>query len=139
MLRPQPPQVFSIRGLRLYLPKLEPCVAQSFRSPAVPPSLSMGECGAAGSASGHTACPVCPTICQSLGLAALLRVPSAPPTGLDKCFFFISLVVGLPCGSIFCQFWLVFVFKSLLFFRLCEEAQCVYLHLHLGQKSFSSF
>ena len=29
-----------------------------------------------------------------------------------------------------------FVFKLLLsFFWLCEEAQCVYLHLHLGQKS----
>ena len=30
--------------------------------------------------------------------------PSAPPTGLDECFFFISLVVGLPYSSIFCQF-----------------------------------
>ena len=36
----------------------------------------------------------------------------------------------------FCQFWLVFVFKLLLsFFWLCEEAQCVYLCLHLGWKS----
>ena len=57
---------------------------------------------------------------------------SAPPTGLEECFFFISLVVGLLCGSIFCQFWLVFVFKLFLsFFWLCEEAQCVYLRLHL--------
>ena len=31
---------------------------------------------------------------------------SAPPTGLHECFFFISLVVGLPCSSLFCQFWL---------------------------------
>ena len=64
------------------------------------------------------------------------RLPvSAPPTCLDECFFFIFLVVGLPCSSIFCQFWLVFVFKLLLsFFWLCEEAQCVYLCLHLGQK-----
>ena len=29
---------------------------------------------------------------------------SAPPTGLNECFFFISLVVGLPYSSIFCQF-----------------------------------
>ena len=29
---------------------------------------------------------------------------------LGKCFFFFSLVVGLPHGSIFCQFCLVFVF-----------------------------
>ena len=36
---------------------------------------------------------------------------SAPPTGLDECFFFISLVVGLPFGSVFCQFWL-FLFLS---------------------------
>ena len=34
----------------------------------------------------------------------------------------------------FCQFRLFFVFK-LLFFWLCEEAQCVYLRLHLGWKS----
>ena len=60
---------------------------------------------------------------------------SAPPTGLGEYFFFISLVVGLPYSSIFCQFWLFFVFKLLLsFFWLCEEAQCVYLRLHLGRK-----
>ena len=58
---------------------------------------------------------------------------SAPPTGLDECFFFISLFVGLPYSLIFCQFWLFFVFKLLLsLFWLCEEAQCVYLRLHLG-------
>ena len=64
------------------------------------------------------------------------RLPvSAPLTSLDECFFFISLVVGLPYSSIFCQFWLFFVFKLLLsFFWLCEEAQCVYLCLHLGRK-----
>ena len=62
------------------------------------------------------------------------RLPvSAPPTGLDTGFFFISLVVRLPYSSIFCQFWLFFVFE-LLFFWLCEEAQCVYLCLHLGQR-----
>ena len=64
---------------------------------------------------------------------------SAPPTGLDECFF-ISLVVGLPYSSIFCQFLLFFVFKLLLsFFWLCEEAQCVYLCLHLGWKSIFIF
>ena len=40
------------------------------------------------------------------------RVPvSAPPTGMDECFFFISLVFRLPYSSIFWQFWLCFVFK----------------------------
>ena len=60
---------------------------------------------------------------------------SAPPTSMDECFFFISLVVRLPYSSIFCQFWLFFVFKLLSFLWLCEEAQCAYLHLHLGRKS----
>ena len=66
-----------------------------------------------------------------------LQLPgSTPPTSLDEYFFFISLVVGLPCSSVSCQFWLFFVFKLLLsFFWLCEEAQCVYLYLHLGRKS----
>ena len=69
--------------------------------------------------------------------SSLPQLPvSVPPTGLGECFFFISLVVGLPYSSIFCQFWLFFVFKLLLsFFWLCEEAQCVYLCLHLGQES----
>ena len=35
-------------------------------------------------------------------------------------FIFYVLAVGLPCRSIFCQFW------------LCEEAQCVYLRRRLG-------
>ena len=67
------------------------------------------------------------------------RLPvSAPPTGLDECFFFRSLVVGLPCSLIFLSVLVVFVFKLLLsFFWLCEEAQCVYIHLHLGWKSCS--
>ena len=43
-------------------------------------------------------------------LSARLPV-SAPPTGLDECVFFISLVVRLPYSLIFCQFWLFFVFK----------------------------
>ena len=75
----------------------------------------------AGSMSHHLAVPQLPI--------------SASPTSLDECFFFISLVVGLPYSSIFCQFWVFFVFKLLLsFFWLCEEAQCVYLRLHLGWK-----
>ena len=37
---------------------------------------------------------------------------SAPlPTCQDECFFFNSLVVGLPYSLIFWQFWLFFVFK----------------------------
>ena len=42
-------------------------------------------------------------------------------------FLFYLLGVGLPCRLIFCQLW------------LCEEAQCVYLHLHLGSPTFLGF
>ena len=54
--------------------------------------------------------PVCqPLLCC---LFSLPQVPiSVPPTRLDECFFFNSLVVRLPCSSIFWQFWLSFVFK----------------------------
>ena len=56
--------------------------------------------------------PQAPPAAASLGppATALPRVLSGPPTGLDECVFFNSLVVGLPYSSIFCQFWLVFVF-----------------------------
>ena len=60
-------------------------------------SLSVHECGAAGSASGLTAGPFVPHS-ASLGPAAATRVlstpvpVSAPPTGPDECLFCISLV-----------------------------------------------
>ena len=86
--------MFSIRGLRLYFPTLEPWVTRLLRSPPFIPvylctnvglqgatrrsacpvlchsesgplNLSVHECGAAGSASGQTACPVGPTLRQS--------------------------------------------------------------------------
>ena len=46
----QPPQLFSVRGLRLYFPKLEPWVAWSVSPLVVPPGLSARECGTAQSA-----------------------------------------------------------------------------------------
>ena len=126
-----------------------------FCSPGVPLGLSMCECGATGSASHHLvgsascslACPI-PQSATLLGLPAATlprvlsaRLPiSAPPTGMDECFFFISLVVGFPYSSIFYPFWLFFVFKlPLSFFWLFREAQCVYLRLHLGWKLTLSF
>ena len=89
-----------------------------------PLSLSVHECGATGSSSGQTACPFRPTLRQSRsrhGHASPLR-PGARlrPSYQSGCMFlFYLLGVGLPCRSIFCQFW------------LCEEAQCVYLRRHL--------
>ena len=61
----------------------------------------------------------------SLGPATAMRVLStlvpisAPPTGLDVCFFFIYLVLDFLAVRFFVS-W------------LCEEAQCVYLRRHLG-------
>ena len=116
----QPPRAFSIKGLRLYFPALEPWVTQSASLPAFCLSLSVRKCGASGCYP-----PLClprspplwvrPSrfICANVGPQGLLvvrlpalfvphstslspatatRVLSAPPTGLDECLFFISLV-----------------------------------------------
>ena len=62
-------------------------------------SVYLRKHGATRSASGQTACPVGPTLRQSQsrhGHAGPLRpgLPnSTPPTGLDECLFFISLVL----------------------------------------------
>ena len=76
-----------------------------------------------------------PLPCYRSSLPALCV--STPLASLDECFF-NSLVVGLPCRSIFWQFWQFFVFvffffNLLLSFWLCEEAKCISLCLHLGQ------
>ena len=127
-----PTGVFN-QWLRLYFPTLEIWVVRS-----VTPSTS---CCLAASCSFAHPTPQSTTLLGPLAtalpwvLSAQLCV-SVPPTSLDECFFFISLVVRLLCSSIFCQFWVCFVFKLLLFFFwLCEEAQFVYLRLHLGQNS----
>ena len=56
-----------------------------------------------------------------------LAAISAPPTGLDECFFFNSLVVGLPYSSVFCQFWLFFVFKCVFVLHLVVQGGTVCL------------
>ena len=113
---------FSVRGLRLYFPELVPWVVGLSRSPVVPPVYLHVNVGP----------PVLqPPCCLESSLPGCL----SPPLLLSGCFFFISLVVGLPYSSIFCQFCLFFVFKLLSsFFWLCEEAPCVYICLHLGRK-----
>ena len=105
------------------LPTALPAPFSATLSPAL--SVYLRECGAAGSASGRTACPVHPTLRQSRSRhshASPLR-PGAHlrPSYRSGCMFlFYFLGVGPPCRSILCQFW------------LCEEAQCVYLCHHLG-------
>ena len=97
---------FSQRFCGLISLSWSPGLRGLFRSPNIPPDLSMRECGATGSASCRTACPVCPTIRHISGSGCSNAIPRprpplcAPPTGLDECFFSTSLVVGLPCGSI---------------------------------------
>ena len=90
-----------------------------------PLGLAVRECRAAGSASGQTACPFRPTLRQSRShhshASPLCPGACLCPSYRSGCMFlFYLLGVGLPCRSIFCQFW------------LCEEAQCVYLRRHLG-------
>ena len=110
---PTPTGAFNQRFEALF-----PCAGALGYSVCFAPRLSVHACGAAGSASGQTACPVRPTLRQSRSCM----------------FIFYLLGVGLPCRLIFCQFWLFFVFKLLSFFWLCKEAQCVYLCLHLSDK-----
>ena len=111
--------------MRLYFPALEPWVTPSALLPAVRPGLSVCECGAAGSASGQTACPVPRTLRQSRSrhgnVSPLHPGASLHPSYWSGCMFlFYLLGVRLPCRLIFCQL------------LLYEEAQCVYLRRHLG-------
>ena len=119
----QPSRVFSIRGLRLYFPELEPWVAWGAAVRLVYLCANVGPWGA----THRSACPalrhsesalpvyVCANVgpqgllvlglpgpfvphSASLGPATVTRVfstpvpVSAPPTSLDECLFFISLV-----------------------------------------------
>ena len=98
LLLPQPPRVFSIRGLRLYFCVLEPWVMRSASLPTVRPGLSVHECNVEGSARGQTACPIRPTLRQSRsrqGNASPLHPGCLSPPLLlvwMNVHFFISLV-----------------------------------------------
>ena len=114
---------FNQCGLRLYFHVLEPWVVWSV----------------VGSTSCCLVCPA-PQSTASLGppAAVLLRVLSpissglpisTPPSSLDECVFFNSLVVGLPYSSIFVSS------GCFLFLNCCSSFGCVYLCFHLGRKS----
>ena len=83
-------------------------------------------------------------LCQLLPLLVLQLPPchessppqlpiSAPPTSLTECFFFNTLVVRLPYSSIFGSSGYLLFLNLCFSFWLCEEAQWIYLHLHLGR------
>ena len=76
-----------------------------------------------------------------LPAATSLRVLSAqlcifaPPTGLDECFFFTPWLSDFHTVQISgSSGYFLFLNLLLSFFWLCEEAKCIYLCLHLGQK-----
>ena len=95
-------------------------------SPVVPPSLFARKCGTTRSASHcliHLFFQPLPCHTSSLPWPPV----SVPPTGLDECFFFNSLVVGLLYSWIFWHFWLFFVFKFVVVLLLVVRGGTVYL------------
>ena len=105
-----PRRFFQSEVVRLYFLEVDPWVVGLSRSPVVPPSVSAHERRTTQSSSRYLACPSSPASTLPQVLSTQLPI-STPQTSLYECFFFNSLVVGLPYSSIFCQFWLFFVFK----------------------------
>ena len=68
--------------------------------------------------------PAPPAAALQRVLSTRLPIPT-PPAVLDECFFFKSLVVGLPYSSIFWQFWMYFVFKCVVVLLLVVRRQTV--------------
>ena len=104
---PTPAGVFTQRFEALFPCAGAPWVAWSASLPAVHPGLSMHECGAAGSASGQTACAIPPTLRQSRfhhSHASPLRpgCPSLPllPVWMNVYFLFPWCRTPLPFDSL---------------------------------------
>ena len=113
-------------------------------SPVAPPSLSARECGIThstshcltSSVSHRFAYPSPPATALPWVLSTQLPIPT-PHTDLDECFFFNSLVVGLPYSSIFCQFWLFFVFKFIVVLLLVVWGGSVSTYASILARSWS--
>ena len=118
-LLPQPPQVFSVRGFEALFPHTGALGCLVYLTPQLLLPVYL-----------HTNVgPPSPQATARLGppvFSAQLPV-STPPTGLDECFFFNSLVVGLPHSFIFCQFWLFSVFKFVVVLLLVVWGGTMYL------------
>ena len=115
---PQPPQVFTARGFEAFFPHAGSLGCAVCFTP--PPSCSTGFiCMRRWDHLFHQL-PPCPA-------SSLPWLPiSAPPPGLNECFFFNCLVVGLPHSSIFWQFWLFFVFKFVVVVLLVVQGGTVF-------------
>ena len=121
----QPSKVFTVKGFEALFPALEPWVAWSVSLPSCSswfictqmqdhPVLQLLPC-----------CESSPTCCLSLPLLQVWMDVSSLTTWLSD--FHTVWFSGSSC---------CFLFLNLLsFFWLCKEAKCVYLHLHVGQKS----
>ena len=131
---PSPPGVFNQRFEALFSRSGALGCALCFTPPLILWFICV-QCGAAGSASILIACPIHSTICHISGSCSIAS--SSPPlllVWMNVSFLspwlsdFDTVRFSVSSGC--------FLFLNLLlFFWLFEEAQCVYLCLHLGQKS----
>ena len=119
------------------LPTALPAPFSATLSPAL--LVYLRECGATGSASGQTTCPVGPTLRQSRsrhGHASPL-CPGCPflpllPVWMNVYFLFPWCRTSLPFN--FLSVLVVFCFKIVVVLLLVVGGGTVYLRLHLGQK-----
>ena len=130
-----PHRFFQSEVLRLYFLMLEPWVVQSVCSLDVPPSLSARECETTRS----TCCPLHHPIHQLLPCheSSVLHCPSPP---LLPVWMNVSSLTPWLSDFHTVQFsgssgYFLFL-NLLLSFGLSEEAKNIYVHLHLGQKSY---
>ena len=114
-----PTDFYSKRFWGFSFPHWNPELYGLSHSLVVPPGLFPSECGTSRSASCCHTCPVCQPLPCHASSPPWLPI-SAPPTSLDQCFFFNSLVVGLQYSLIFWQFWLFFIFKFIVILVLVE-------------------
>ena len=119
-----PHRCFQSEALRLYFPCWSPGLCGLSRSPVVPPGLPARECGTTQSASHHLATSSLSS-CPSPPLLLVWMIVFSLTPWLSN-FHTVQFSVSSGC----------FLFLNLLlpFFWLCKEAQCIYLHLHLGWK-----
>ena len=125
-----PTDFYSQRFCSFLFPCWNPGLCSLSCSPVVPPGLSTSKCGIAPSASHCLARPSPHGPPAATLLHVLSFLPnSTPPTSLSDCFFFNSLVVGLPYSSICWHFWLFFVFKFVVILLLVVRGGKSYLPL----------
>ena len=119
----QPPQVFSVRGFEALFYHTGTLGCMVYLAPHLLLPVYLHTNVGPPRSSNHCLHPF-PPGCPSLPLLPVwMNVSSLTPWLSD----FHTIQFSLSFG--------VFLFLSLLFFCLCEEAQCIYLCLHLGQKS----